>query len=54
MMHHRHNGSTSYALTPHKVSLCFLLFEAYQSPLLSLTKQNLLLGLINSHLEVGT
>jgi len=37
-MHARHNGSTSYALTPHKVSLCILLYEAYQSPLLSLGK----------------
>ena len=30
---------SSFALSPHKTSLCFLLYEVYQSPLLSLIKQ---------------
>lgn len=46
MMLHRGGGGAhhSFALSPHKISLCFLLFEAFQSPVLSTQKQE---GLIN-------
>lgn len=45
-------GHQSFALSPHKISLCFLLYSAFQSPVLSLDKHEALVEYIYSKLMV--
>lgn len=45
--------SSSFCLSPHKISLCFLLYEAFQSPLLSLPKQEVLIKYIVASIKVN-
>ena len=46
-------GHQSFALSPHKISLCFLLYSAFQSPVLSLDKHEALVEYIYSKLMVN-
>lgn len=46
------NRYSSFALSPHKISMCFLLYEAFQSPLLSLQKQETIIKYILDSIKV--
>ena len=43
---------SSFLLSPHKISLCILLSEAFQSPVISLQKQEALIKYILKSLDV--
>jgi hypothetical protein len=42
----------SYTLSPYKIALCFMLYEAFQSPLLSHQKQEALLLYLQNQTKV--